>query len=170
MPKTLGFLFDIIIWIIVPFILFFILLTTKKTAKDPDFIKEVKSINSGFWGGVLLVAIIIVYKVGLFISNGFPSNPIFQGFNIWLALGASLIILILFSAKKTVGSTKIIGLTVLLITTLSLYAFIDYLLIRENNAFLLSLTLGTTFGAMLHFASSPKSLKDLMERHKSGHH
>ncbi len=166
MPKTLDFLFNLIIWVIVPFILLVIVLTTKQTAKDPDFVKEVKSIKAGFWGGVILVAIIVVYKAGMFTSVGFPNNPIFQGFNLWLAFASSLITLILFSAKKTVAGLKTIGLTVLLITTLSLYALVDYLLIREHNDLLLSVTLGATFGILLHFASSPKSLKDFLERTK----
>lgn len=166
MPKTLDFVFTFIIWILIPIILFTILLMTKKTAKDPDFAKEVKSIKSGFWGGVTLVAIIVVYKVGGFVVNGFPNNPIFQGFDLLWTFGSSLITLILFSIKNTVASHRTIGLIVLIITSFSLYALLDYLLIRENNALLTSLTLGVAFGAMLHFASSPKSLRDFLERTK----
>ncbi len=164
MPKTLEFLFNVIIWIIVPVILFFILLMTKKTAKDPDFAKEVKSINAGFWGGVALVAIIVIYKVGGYLANGFPNNPIFQGINLFWTFGASLVTLLLFTSKGTVAGNKTIGLVVLTLTTTSLYALVHYFLIREYNELLLSLTLGAAFGAMLHFASSPKSLKDFLER------
>ena len=164
MPKTLDFLFNIIVWAIVPLILFIILLLTKRTASDPDFVKQVKSINSGFWGGVTLVAIILVYKVAGFVISGFPHNPIFQGFDLWITFGTSLIILILFALKNTVAGNKTIGLSVMIITSLSLYFLIDYLLIRENNSLLLSITLGAAFGSLLHFASSPKSLKDFLER------
>ena len=166
MPKTLDFIFNIIVWAIIPFILFTILFLTKRTSSDPDFAKQVKSINSGFWGGITLVAIIIVYKVANFIISGFPHNPIFQGFDLWITFGASLVTLILFAMKKTVAGGKTIGLSVMIITALSLYFLIDYLLIREDNALLLSITLGAAFGSLLHFASSPRSLKDFLERAK----
>jgi len=165
-PKTLDFIFNIIVWAIIPLILFIILFLTKRTSSDPNFVKQVKSINSGFWGGITLVAIIIVYKVAGFIIGGFPHNPIFQGFDLWITFGASLVTLILFAMKSTVAGNKTIGLSVMVITSLSLYFLIDYLLIREDNSLLLSITLGSAFGSLLHFASSPKSLRDFMERAK----
>ncbi len=166
MPKTLDFLFDIIIWVLTPLILFLILMMTKKTAKDPDFAKEVKSIKSGFWGGVTLVAIIVIYKVGGYLANGFPDNPIFQGLNLFWTFATALVALLLFTIKGTVAGHKTIGLTVLALTTLSLYGLVHYFLIREYNELILSITLGAAFGALLHFASSPKSLKDFLERTK----
>lgn len=166
MPKTLDFLFNIIVWVIIPLILFIILFLTKRTSSDPDFIKQVKSINSGFWGGITLVTIIIVYKVAGFIISGFPHNPIFQGFDLWLTFGTSLVTLILFTMKNIVAGNKTIGLSIMIITSLSLYFLIDYLLIREDNALLLSITLGAAFGSLLHFASSPKSLRDFLQRTK----
>ncbi|MBI3588899.1 MAG: hypothetical protein HY093_00585 [Candidatus Liptonbacteria bacterium] len=167
MPKTLNFLFDFITWVIIPLILLLVLVMTKKTDKDPDYARDVKAVKSGFWGGLTLVAIVLVYKVSHFLDVGFPHDPIFQGINLNLAFLASVIVFILFTMKNVVASHKTVGLTVLVVTALSAYALVDYLLIREYNQFLISVTLGTAFGSLLYFASFPRSLKDFLERTKS---
>jgi len=167
MNKPLDLIFDFINWVVVPLILFIIIFLTKKTAKDPDYIKDVKAINAGFWGGIVLIAIVLVYKVGGYIQNGFPHNPLFQGIDLALTFAISVVVFILFVSKKAVASHRTIGLTVLLITSVAAYALVSYLFIRETNELIISATLGTAFGTMLHFASSPKSLRDFLERTKS---
>ena len=167
MNKSLNLIFDFINWVVIPLILFIVIFLTKKTAKDPDYIKDVKAINAGFWGGIILVAITLVYQIGGFIQNGFPHNPLFQGIDLALTFAISIIVFILFVSKKAVASHKTIGLAVLIITSDASYAIVSYLFIREANELIISATLGTAFGAMLHFASSPKSLRDFMERTKS---
>lgn len=167
MPKTLNFLFDVVVWVVVPLIMLIILMMAKRTAKDPDFSREVKSIKAGFWGGVVLVAILVVYKVRDYLTIGFPDNPIFQGFDLLTTFLAAMAVVILFNSKNAVASEKTIGLTVLATTAASLYALISYLLIRDHNQLLLSATLGVAFGGLLHFAGSPKSLTDFIERFRS---
>ena len=167
MNKSLNLIFDFISWVVIPLILFIVIFLTKKTAKDPDYIKDVKAINAGFWGGIILVAITLVYQIGGFIQNGFPHNPLFQGIDLALTFAISIIVFILFVSKKAVASRKTIGLAVLIITSVASYAIVNYLFIREANELIMSATLGTAFGTLLHFASSPKSLRDFMERTKS---
>lgn len=166
MDKPLDLIFDFINWIVIPLILFIVIFLTKKTAKDPDYIKDTKAIKAGFWGGIVLVAIILVYKIGGYVQNGFPHNPLYQGIDLALTFAVSIIVFILFVSKKAVASHQTIGLTVLIITSIASYALVSYLFIREANELIMSLTLGTAFGTMLHFSSSPKSLRDFLERTK----
>jgi len=156
----LRFLFDVVIWVFVPVILAVILYFARSSAKKSVNNKDSSSIKSGFWAGFVLFLIVLVYKVGMFLNNGFPHNEIYQGFDIWLAFGASSATIILFIARKKVVHSGTTGLVVMLISFLSLYALVDYLLIREFNEILLSLTLGITFGALVTFASTPSSIKE----------
>lgn len=167
MDDALNIIFDFINWIVVPLILITVIIMTKKTTKDPDYIKEVKAINSGFWGGLVLVFIILVYKIGGFLKNGFPDYPLYQGIDLALTFFVSIIVFVLFVSKRAVASHRTIGLTVLITTTVATYALVNYLFIREANELIISATLGAAFGAMLHFAGSPKSLRDFLERTKS---
>jgi len=167
MNKSLNLIFDFINWVVVPLILFIVIFMAKKTAKDPDYLKDVKAISAGFWGGIVLVAIVLVYKIGGFIQDGFPHNPLDQGIDLALTFASSIVVFVLFVSKKVVASNKSIGITVLLTTAVATYAIVSYLFIREANELIKSITLGTAFGTMLHFASSPKSLRDFMERTKS---
>ena len=160
MEGTLKFIFDIVIWILVPLIILAVLYFTRASAKRPGHEKDASSIRSGFWAGFVLFLIVLVYKVGQFIVNGFPNNEIYQGFNIWIVFGSAVSVLILMATKGKVKSTRTTGLAALLISFVSFYALVDYLLIREYNEVLLSVTLGVAFGALFSFASSPSSFRE----------
>ena len=160
MEGILKFLFDVVIWVLVPAIILTVLYFTRSSFKRPGHEKDASSIRSGFWAGFVLFLIVLVYKVGFFLKEGFPNNEIYQGFNIWIVFVASVVVLLLMMAKRKVKTTRTTGLATLSISFAGFYALVDYLFIREYNELLLSLTLGVAFGALLNFASSPSSFSE----------
>lgn len=159
MEGALKLIFDIVIWIFVPVIILTVLYFARATVKKPGYTNDASAIKSGFWAGFVLFLIVLVYKVGQFLTSGFPHNPIYQGFDIWITFGAALVVLFLFSIHRRLSSSRTIGLLIMLISFLGFYAFVDYLFIRDYNQVLLSLTLGVAFGALMSFASSSGSIK-----------
>ena len=166
MEGLLKFVFDVVIWVLVPLIILSVLYFTRAGAKRPGHEKDASSIRSGFWAGFVLFLIVLVYKVGQCLVNGFPENEIYQGFNIWIVFASTLGVLILMATKGKVKSSRTTGLATLLISFVGFYAFVDYMLIREYNEILLSLTLGVAFGSLLSFASSPSSFREFFSFRK----
>ena len=81
MAGALQFIFDIIIWIFVPVMLIIGLWTLYSFCKRMEDEKYRASAKAGYLGGFLLFVIAFIFQVGGYVQNGFPQEPIFQGFN-----------------------------------------------------------------------------------------
>ena len=156
MASALQKIFELVIWVFVPLILLLILqrmfvLGSTHAADE----KSGAAARAGFWAGLLLFAMFLIYQVNIFIQVGFPVRSIYQGFDIWLALSGALIAFVASTGGKRLISPRLMGVAVLLGTFLSSSALIHYLFIRTYNEALLSLILGVTFGVFAHFTASP---------------
>ncbi|MBI4094564.1 MAG: hypothetical protein HY436_02025 [Candidatus Liptonbacteria bacterium] len=157
--RILTIAFEVIIWTFVPLIVLLVLAfsrtftdeTTDKAHKDAS--------RAGFWAGILLFAMTLIYQVGIFIREGFPREMLYQGFSVEWAAGGAAAGFLLFAGRHKATSPRFAGLEVLLATSLSLYVLLHYFFIRTYNAELLSVTLGLAFGALVHFASAPGALQ-----------
>ncbi len=175
--EILNWIFNVVIWVIAPFILVIILFLTRAFAKRADEKRHEKAMKSGFWAGISLFLMVLIYQVGLFVAHGFPQNDIYQGFNIWLAIGVGILSFFMFMGGKKIVSPELSGFATLLITFISSYALLHYLFIRTYNELILSLTFGMAFGVLAHFANphsfTARSLKEIIEGssgHEGGEH
>jgi hypothetical protein len=153
MENGLRAIFDIVIWVLVPVILFIILRRAHRMSKQFDDERHKAAAKSGFWAGTSLFLIILVYQVSIFIKSGFPNLDIYAGFDIWLALiGAAVGFVLSYGGRRTIPP-KLVGFSVLVVTFLASYSLFHYLFIRTYNEVVLSLVLGITFGLLVHYAS-----------------
>ena len=159
MAKLLQFLFDFVIWVFVPLIMATTIYLTRAFIAKAEDKKTKSAMRAGFWAGFLLFIILLVYDVSLFLQNGFPANPIYQGFSLFIAIIAGLVTFIVFLGGRFFASDKLSGMSALIATFVGFYVLANYLFIRTHNELVLSLTLGITFGVLAHFAVSPSSLR-----------
>ena len=155
MSETLRVVFYIILWIAVPAILVIAIIKTSRLSKNAGDEKHASAARSGFWGGIILSLITLIYQVGFFLKTGFPDRDLFGGFDLWLVLTSAVVGYLLSIGGKKAVPTKLIGFVVLVLTFLASYALIHYLLIRTHNDVVLSLVLGATLGVLVHYAAGP---------------
>lgn len=155
-PSLLRYLFNAVIWVLVPLILVTILILTRRVVAKSGDTRQKSGMKSGFWAGFLLFVMALIYQVAIFLNEGFPQIELFQGFNLPLALGSGLAGFVIFLGGKRIVAPGFSGVVTLIITFLTMYALLHYLLIRTWNELVLSLTLGITFGVLVHFAN-PRS-------------
>ena len=158
MSETLRVVFNIVLWVAVPAILVIAVIKTSRLSRHAGDEKRASAARSGFWGGIILSLIALIYQVGIFLKTGFPDRDLFGGFDLWLALTSAVVGYLLSIGGKKAVPTKLVGLVVLILTFLSSYALIHYLLIRTYNDVVLSLVLGVTFGVLVHYAAGPATL------------
>lgn len=163
MAGALQFIFDIFIWVFVPVMLVIGLWTLFSFSRKMEDEKYKVSEKAGFFGGFLLFVIVFIYQVGGFVKNGFPQEPIFQGLNPWITLGAAAAAFILSNTGKKIIPREWSGGVVLLSSFACFYALAHYLFIRTWNEFLLSLILGISFGIFGYIASSPALIRQILE-------
>lgn len=152
-PSLLRSLFNFVIWVLVPFMLVTVLFIVRRIIAKTHDSRQKGSMKSGFWAGTVLFLMVLIYQVAEFLIKGFPQNELFQGFNLFLAIGSGFISFFVFLGGKRIVSPSLSGATTLIITFVGMYALLHYLLIRTYNELVLSLTLGITFGILSHFAN-----------------
>ena len=148
-------------WFIVPLIILSVFgFASTIVAKAPH--GEIKtSANSGFWAGMILFVMYIVSQIG---NLGLPhislTLPILEldplGFG--LLIGLSLLGLLRYAV-----STRFIGLMSLLLVAVSASSLFQYIFFDDIRSLMLSFTLGSAFGALLHVAIFPKSIQVFWE-------
>ncbi|HUX36029.1 MAG TPA: hypothetical protein VMV71_03290 [Candidatus Paceibacterota bacterium] len=162
MANILEVIFYFVVWFLTPAILLFLIWLIKSMANKAEDKKHRAAMRSGYWAGIMLFLIMLIYQISIFLETGFPRNEIYQGFSLPLALGSALVVFILFLGKK-VTPPVISGLLVLAFTFIAFSALVHYLFIRTYNDVLLSSILGGVFGFLTHFAASPTSLKEFLK-------
>jgi len=160
MEDFLRFVFSFIIWTFVPAILVFAFLFSARLHKRVEDKKYKAAIRSGFWAGIMLFIIGVIYQVSQFIQTGFPSYDLFQGFNVLITIGSAILSFVFVSGGKRFLPLKASGFIVLLLTFVSSYGLFNYFFVRAYNEYLLSAILGISLGLFAHFAASPSVMKD----------
>ncbi len=163
MSQLLQFLFNFVIWVFVPAIMVTVLYITRVFINLTEDKKVQHTMKSGFWAGFLLFIMVLLYDVSIFLTTGFPNNPIYQGFSLFMAIIAGLITFVVFLGRRFFTSNKTNGVSVLIATFIGFYVLTNYLFIRTHNELVLSLTLGVTFGVLSHFAISPSTLRKTLK-------
>lgn len=154
MTEILKAFFQLVIWAFVPAMSAVTLLKLYRVSQATAAKEYQSPLRAGFWGGVILFLIVFVAQVGRFVQTSFPHEPIYQGFNPFLAAGASIGMFVILSGKRTIRADRL-GWLVLGITAAALWALFHYLFIHAANAYILSLALGTALGIFGHAAFPP---------------
>lgn len=162
MANVLEATFYFVIWFLIPAILLTLIWLIKSMSNKVEEKKHRAAMRSGYWAGIMLFIIMLIYQISIFLKTGFPRNEIYQGFSLPLALSSALVVFILFLGKK-VTPPVISGLLVLIFTFITFSALVHYLFIRTYNDVLLSAILGGVFGFLTHFAASPTSLREFLK-------
>ncbi|MEK7547211.1 MAG: hypothetical protein AAB536_03485 [Patescibacteria group bacterium] len=162
MAELLKSIFYFIVWVLVPLILIVLIWLIKSMSDKAEEKHHRSAMRSGYWAGIMLFIIMLIYQVSIFLQVGFPNKEIFQGFNLNLALFSALVAFVLFLGGKKIAPPVISGLLVVIFTFLAFFTLMHYLLIRTYNDVLLSMILGGIFGFLTHFAVSPSSLKEFL--------
>lgn len=162
MSSVLKAVFDFVIWIFVPVILLILIWFLGSASKKLEIKRHKSATKAGFWAGIMLFVIILIYQVSIFLKIGFPHNDIFQGFKLWLSLASALATFLLFLGGKKIISPGASGWLILAFTFISFSTLLHYLFIRTYNDILLSVILGATFGFLTHLAASPSSFREFL--------
>lgn len=162
MEVLLKDIFYFVVWVFVPAILVTLGLLVKSMVNKVEEKRHSSAMQAGYWAGIALFIIILIYQVAIFLQTGFPKEEIFQGFSLSLALGSALVVFIIFLGGKKIVPVVVAGLIVLIFTFLIFAALSHYLFIRTHNDVLLSMILGGIFGFLTHFAVSPSTLKEFL--------
>jgi len=160
--RVLTLIFNLIVWFFVPLIALVMLYFARVLPARADDRQHESAMKAGFWAGVMLFVIILVYQISVFVREGFPSEAIYQGFNLWWAILSAVFGFFIFTNAKEAVSPKLAGLGILLLSFLGCYIFLHYLFIRTYNELLLSAVLGITFGVLTHFASTPGLIRRVL--------
>lgn len=163
MASILEPIFYFIIWFFIPAILLFFIWLIKSMSDKTEEKRHRSAMRSGYWAGIMLFIIMLIYQISIFLKTGFPRNEVYQGFSLMLALSSALVVFLLFLGGKKVVPPVISGLLVLIFTFITFSALIHYLFIRTYNDILLSAILGGVFGFLTHFAAAPTSLKEFLK-------
>ena len=143
--------FTLVVWTFVPTmasIVLFKMYTFPKVTENKEYQAAAKS---GFWGGFTLFLIIFVAQVGRYVQSGFPQEPIYQGLNPFLTLGAATAMFGMLYGRRAIRA-KMVGWLILGITALSFWSLFHYLFIHTANEYILSLALGVALGLFGHTA------------------
>lgn len=163
MTDILRTIFNFIIWVFIPVTLLGVIWFMGSVPGRIEDKRHRSAARAGFWAGIMLFIIILIYQVNIFLKISFPHNEIFQGFSIQLALSSALITFLLFLGGKKIIPPGASGWLVLVLTFVSSSALLHYLFIRTYNDLLLSIILGALFGLLTHFAAFPSSLKEFLK-------
>lgn len=163
MSSALNLLFSVVIWGLVPALLAWCVFFFGRLYQRVDDLRHRYTARSGFWAGVMLFLVVIIYQIGQLREAGFPENDIYQGFDLWFALASGVLGYLFLSGGRHIISPRLMGWFVMFMTFAPLWMLVHYLFIRSYNATLLSLVLGMTFGILAHLAASPSSIRDLLK-------
>ncbi|MDO8664564.1 MAG: hypothetical protein Q7K44_03425 [Candidatus Liptonbacteria bacterium] len=163
MDIILKYIFYFVVWVFVPAILITLACLLKLRIDKVEEKRHRSAMQAGYWAGIMLFIIVLIYQVAIFLQIGFPKAEVFQGFSLPLALGSALVVFILFLGGKKIVPVVVSGLIVLVFTFLIFTALLHYLFIRTHNDVLLSMILGGIFGFLTHFAVAPTSLKEFLK-------
>jgi len=169
MSGILKTIFQFVVWVFVPFILFMIIRYLYGIHKRMDHERHSEATKSGFWAGFVLFIMVLIYEVGKFLKTGFPDLEMYQGIDLPLALLGGIVGFVIFSGGKRVLPAQVSGWITLIATFITFYALLHYLFIRTYNEIFLSLILGITFGALAHSATSPTTLQEFLHPESSEH-
>lgn len=152
MADSIKFIFNLVIWFFVPLAVIIVMFYARISishAKEP---RERSAKKAGFWAGILLFFMALIYEVSQLLQNGFPDLEIYQGFNFGLAIFTALVTVVLFVGGKRFAHPHFTGFGILATVFVSLYIGFSYVFLRAYNELILSLTLGITFGYLAHLA------------------
>lgn len=163
MATVLQSIFYFVVWVLIPLILLILIWLIKSISSNVEEKKHRSAMVSGYWAGIMLFIILLIYQISIFMKAGFPRNEVYQGFSLPLAMSSALVVFILFLGGKKITPPVISGVLVLIFSFLSYSALFHYLFIRTYNDILLSTILGGIFGFLTHLAVSPVSLKEFLK-------
>lgn len=153
-----------ILWVIVPGILLGIFFYSRSILKQNSNEQNKISMNAGFWCGLVLFVIFIVYTMRLVQLPDFSQTKTLDfnllGVIIGIIIGFSLLILLRLTLKYTPISSFII----LILTFSSLSALYSYFFIQTFNNIIISSTLGLVLGALLYIMIIPQSISEVLRR------
>jgi len=162
MVVLLKGIFYFVVWVFVPAIMVTLAWVLKLRINKVEEKRHRSAMQAGYWAGIMLFIIILIYQVAIFLKTGFPKAETFQGFSLPLALGSALVVFILFLGGKRIVPVVVSGILVLIFNFLIFSALFHYLFIRTNNDVLLSIILGGIFGFLTHFAVAPTTFKEFL--------
>lgn len=170
MADAIQFIFNMVIRIFVPAIVLILLFKTRSSIGSAKLPQEKSAKSSGFWAGVLLFVMVLIYEVSRLLKAGFTSEPLYQGFNLGLALFSAIITFGLFISGKKFAHPHFSSFGILATVFISLYVGFSYIFIRTFNELILSLTLGITFGILAHYTVPTQKSVSHSSGHGASHH
>ncbi|MBM3257210.1 MAG: hypothetical protein FJY98_02680 [Candidatus Liptonbacteria bacterium] len=166
----LKFIFDLVIWGLVPTLLGMALWEVYKHTAETADKRASASSRGGFWAGFFLFIIVLIYQVSGFFKTAFPAGDIYRGFDLWLAFSGAILTFLLFSGGKKVIPPRLKGWSIFSASFLVFYATFHYFFIRTYNEFLLSVVLGVALGLFVHHIVYPAVKSEIQLGHGGGHH
>ncbi len=150
----------IVIWVIVPIILFGIVLLASSIVNRTAEGEHRLSVRAGFWAGLVSFVAFVTYEMESFHIPDFTKAASIHLGVIPFLIAIVCGYLFLFILKRFVP-TRLGGFIVLLLVFTGTASLFSYFFVQAINDILLSLTLGAALGVLLHMVVAPKYIFDI---------
>lgn len=158
----LQFIYGIVLWLIVPCIIFGMLIFSMAVCRHAD---EKRSAWAGFFLGLIFFVLYVISKLSSLQGVDFTFNS-FPDFNFgsWVILivGAAIGFFLL-TVVTLVMPTRGIGIVTVLLTAASTCALFSYIFIANIRDTAMFFALGTLCGLLVHIMVSPKTLPKIFD-------
>jgi len=158
----LQFIYGIVLWLIVPCIIFGMLIFSMAVCSHAD---EKRSAWAGFFLGLIFFVLYVISKLSSLQGVDFTFNS-FPDFNFgsWVILivGAAIGFFLL-TAVALVMPTRGIGIVTVLLTAASTCALFSYIFIANIRDTAMFFALGTLCGLLVHIMVNPKTLPRIFD-------
>jgi hypothetical protein len=152
----------VVVWIIVPIILFGLHFLSRSIVKQAKNGENKLSTRAGYWAGLIAFVVFLIYESS---SMKFPDFNSISSIDLyfWILPLSGIMGYYFLHFLKTMIPTRMAGFVVLLLVFCSLSSLFSYFFIQAINDILMSLSLGTAFGVLIHIIISPKMINDIFK-------
>jgi hypothetical protein len=155
----------IIVWIVVPAILFGLFILSSSIVKKAKSGEHKLSTQAGFWAGMITFVIFLIYELPLIRFPYFNSVSLID-MSLWMLLLSTVGGYFFLHILKLTIPTRIAGFVVLLLVFCSLSALFNYFFIQSINDILMSMSLGLALGVLIHIILEPKTINIIFDKEK----
>jgi hypothetical protein len=150
----------LVVWVLVPIILFGLFWLSRSIVEKAKSGENKLSTRAGFWAGLILFVIFLIYELPKIKFPDFISITSIN-FNLFLLIISIMAGYMFLYLLKILIPTRMAGFAVLTFVFCSLSSLFSYFCIQSINDYIMSISLGFAFGALVHIIVSPQMINNI---------
>ena len=156
-------IYDIVVWIIVPIVIFAILILAIRIVSGVSNSDHKVSARAGLWAGLLLFVVYVVSQLATLQNISFSVDyfSYVPQFNLINTIIGSILGFAFFAGIRYIIPTRLVGLIVLLLTWASTSALFSYIFIQSTRNSVMCFALGTLIGALVYVVIFPTPFREI---------